>query len=48
MTGLPLGAMGVPVKITLRGKTVFVCCKGCVGKAKRDPDGTLKKLEKNP
>ena len=37
--------MGVPVKILLRGKPVYVCCKACVGKAKRDPDGTLKKLE---
>jgi hypothetical protein len=44
ITGNPLGEMGVPVKITLRGKTVFVCCKSCVGKAKRDPDGTLRKL----
>jgi Cu(I)/Ag(I) efflux system membrane fusion protein len=43
--GVPLGSMGVPVKITLRGKTVFVCCKGCVGKAKNDPEGTLKTLE---
>jgi Cu(I)/Ag(I) efflux system membrane fusion protein len=48
ITGNPLGTMGVPVKITLRGKTVFVCCKNCIGKAKRDPDGTLKKLERKP
>ncbi len=48
VTGNPLGEMGVPVKITLRGKTVFLCCKGCVGKAKADPDGTLKKLDKMP
>ena len=26
--------MGVPVKITLRGKPVFLCCTGCIGKAK--------------
>ena len=44
VTGTPLGSMGVPVKITLRGKPVFLCCQGCVGKAKQDPDGTLKKL----
>ena len=36
--------MGVPVKITLRGQTVFLCCKGCVAKAKRSPEETLKKL----
>jgi len=39
----PLGSMGVPVKITLRGQTVFLCCKGCMGKAKRSPDEMLKK-----
>ncbi len=36
--------MGVPVKITLRGQPVFLCCKGCMGKAKRSPDEMLKKL----
>lgn len=44
--GVPLGSMGVPVKITLRGKPVFLCCKGCVAKAKRDPRSALKSLEK--
>ena len=48
VTGNPLGEMGVPVKITLRGKTVFLCCAGCIGKAKADPDGTLKKLDRKP
>ena len=42
--GVALGSMGVPVKITLRGQTVFLCCKGCMGKAKRNPDEMLKKL----
>jgi len=46
VTESALGSMGMPVKITLRGKTVYLCCKGCIGKAKRDPEGTLKKLEK--
>jgi len=45
VTGAALGSMGVPVKIALRGKPVYLCCKGCVGKARRDPDGILKKLE---
>ena len=44
VTGAALGSMGVPVKITLRGQTVFLCCQGCIGKAKRSPDETLKKL----
>jgi len=37
--------MGVPVKITLRGRTVFLCCQGCIDEARQDPEGTLKKLE---
>ena len=44
VTGVALGSMGVPVKITLRGQTVFLCCEGCIGKAKRSPDEMLKKL----
>ena len=44
VTNFHLGSMGVPVKITLRGQPVYLCCKGCIGKAKRDPDGMLKKL----
>jgi membrane fusion protein, copper/silver efflux system len=44
VTGAALGSMGVPIKITLRGQTVFLCCKGCIGKAKRSPDEILKKL----
>ena len=45
ITDRPLGWMGAPVKITLRGRSLFVCCKNCVGKAKADPEGTLKKLD---
>ena len=44
ITGAALGSMGVPVKITLRGQTVFLCCQGCVGKAKRNAEETLKKV----
>lgn len=44
VTEAALGSMGVPVKITLRGQPVFLCCKGCMGKAKRNPDEMLKKL----
>jgi len=35
---------GVPVKITLRGKPVYLCCKGCIGKPARSRR-MLKKLE---
>ena len=41
-----LGSMGTPVKITVKGRTVFLCCKGCEKKIKADPDKYLKKLDK--
>jgi len=44
ITGDLLGSMGVPIKITLRGRPVWLCCQGCAGKAKRAPDETLKKI----
>jgi Cu(I)/Ag(I) efflux system membrane fusion protein len=45
ITGLRLGAMGVPVKLTLKGRTVFLCCPGCVEQAKKDADKTLQKVD---
>ena len=44
VTDEELGSMGVPVKVTFKDQTVFVCCKGCVKDAESDPDGTLKKV----
>ena len=43
VTGLPLGAMGVPVKITLKGQAVFLCCPGCVEPASKQADKILQK-----
>jgi hypothetical protein len=40
-----LGSMGTPVKIEIKGKPVFLCCKGCEDEALADPDATLKKAE---
>ena len=39
-----LGAMGPPLKLDVRGRPVFVCCKGCQRKALADPDATLAKV----
>jgi hypothetical protein len=36
-----LGSMGTPVKITVKGKPVFLCCNMCVSKAQAEPDKTL-------
>lgn len=40
-----LGSMGPPVKLTIKGKPVFVCCRSCKSKAEKDPDQTLAKVE---
>ncbi len=41
VTGEELGSMGKPVPVTVKGQTVYVCCRGCAGKAQADPDKTL-------
>ncbi len=44
ITDEPLGSMGVPVKVTLNGQSVFLCCKGCESKAKQGAEAVLKRL----
>ena len=41
----PLGTWGTPVKVTLKGQPAFVCCPGCVDKAKSNPDQTLARVK---
>lgn len=44
--GGQLGLMGVPIKVSLGGgRSVFVCCEGCIPRAKADPPKTLQRLE---
>lgn len=43
--GSRLGSMGVPVKLMLEGKPVFLCCKGCEDGARENPKKTLAKVE---
>lgn len=45
--GVRLGSMGQPVKMTLKGKDVYLCCPGCRDEALKDPDKTLKTAEQN-
>ncbi|MEX2112975.1 MAG: hypothetical protein WD845_07300, partial [Pirellulales bacterium] len=40
-----LGSMGMPVKVQIEGKTVFLCCENCVKQAKAKPRETLEHLE---
>lgn len=44
ITGEPLGSMGVPPKLTLKGKVVFICCLACKGDVEADPDKALEKV----
>ncbi len=41
-----LGAMGTPIKLTIEGKPVFVCCKGCIDDANAGGAATVKTTEK--
>lgn len=40
-----LGSMGVPIKLELKDKPVFICCESCKSGALKDPDKTLQKVE---
>jgi hypothetical protein len=41
----PLGSMGTPVKVTVKGRDVFLCCEGCREAVLSDPDKYLAKLD---
>jgi Cu(I)/Ag(I) efflux system membrane fusion protein len=45
VTGEPLGSMGVPVKVTIQGQVVFLCCQGCVAEIEAHPDKYLKQMK---
>ena len=40
----PLGLMGVPIKLSIKGQTVFICCKSCKDEVEKNADETLKKV----
>lgn len=46
VTGEPLGSMGAPVRVSVGGKPVYVCCKSCEKPLLRKPDEYLSKLPK--
>ncbi|MHC4398947.1 MAG: hypothetical protein ACYTG0_04635 [Planctomycetota bacterium] len=46
VSGQPLGSMGKPYKVTVNGREVFLCCQGCEGEIKGNPDEYLAKLPK--
>lgn len=40
----PLGSMGTPIKVTVDGKSLFICCEGCEQDARENIDAHLAKL----
>jgi Cu(I)/Ag(I) efflux system membrane fusion protein len=44
ITGQPLGSMGVPTRVLIGGRIVFLCCEGCEPELKRNPNKYLAKL----
>lgn len=46
MDTIRLGAMGVPIKVMIDGKPVFLCCGGCKDEAVEHGKETLAKVEK--
>ncbi len=43
VAGSRLGGMGTPVKVTISGKALFLCCKGCLAKVRKNPESYLAK-----
>ena len=41
----PLGSMGTPIKVTVKGHDVYICCEGCRKALEDEPDKYLKKIE---
>jgi hypothetical protein len=45
VTEAALGSMGQPVAITVQGRKVFLCCRGCEGRLKADPEKFMAKIK---
>jgi uncharacterized protein involved in copper resistance len=45
VTDMKLGAMGTPLKITVAGREVWMCCDGCVDELVAEPEKFLVKLQ---
>ena len=48
VAGKKLGSMGKPVTIIYKGLEIKFCCKGCIGKFKKNPEKYLAKLAAQP
>ena len=44
VTDMPLGSMGTPIKVSVNGRLVFICCEGCRERLLAEPVKYLAKL----
>ena len=44
VSGQPLGSMGTPIKMTVKGQEVFICCRACRKPLEKNPDKYLAKM----
>lgn len=47
VSGKALGEMGKPLKVTVEGRDVFLCCPGCEEKLRANPQEYFSKLDKS-
>jgi hypothetical protein len=46
VTDKPLGAMGKPIKVMVKGQPIFVCCDGCSEEVRDNEAAMLEKVAK--
>jgi len=47
VSGEPLGSMGKPIKLTVEGREVFICCAGCEDTLREDPEKHFSILDRD-
>jgi YHS domain-containing protein len=45
VSGEKLGGMGTPIKVTVKGRDVFLCCPSCKEDLMKDPEKYFAKLD---
>ena len=45
VSGEMLGTMGAPIKVEVKGQSVWICCEGCRKQLLENPDEYLAKLQ---
>lgn len=45
VSGEPLGSMGKPIKLTVEGREVFICCASCEDALREDPEKYFAKID---